>query len=179
MRFWRCLLVVVLAGLALAGCGPSVPTTPSPSAAIVDSSAPAYPTAAQPKLATTKLFLGPHELSTELALTGIQQQTGMMWRTNLGEMEAMLFVSPRPYQASFWMKNTVLPLSAAYIDPDGTILELHDLQPQNTNAVVAASDRIQFVLEVGQGWFERNKVGVGTVIRTGRGTLRETFFGPR
>ena len=114
---------------------------------------------------------------TELALTGVQQQTGMMFRTNMAENAGMLFVFGAPHQASFWMMNTVLPLSAAYIDPEGVIAEIHDLEPHNTNSVSAATDRIQYVLETNQGWFKRHNIGVGTVIQTERGTLRQTFLG--
>ena len=74
------------------------------------------------------------------------------------------------------MRNTVIPLSAAYIDPEGTILELHDLKPLEETPVEAGSDNIQFVLETPQGWFKKNNIGVGTVIRTERGSLQETFF---
>jgi uncharacterized membrane protein (UPF0127 family) len=91
----------------------------------------------------------------------------------------MLFVFPAPYQASFWMKNCPLPLSAAYIDPEGVILEIHDLQPHNTNSVWASSDRVQFVLEVNQGWFGRHKVTTGMVVRTEHGSLSGTFFRER
>ena len=59
------------------------------------------------------------------------------------------------------------------------ILEIHDLQPHNTNDVVAASDRVQFVLETNQGWFRRHNVGPGTVIRTERGSLADTFLRQR
>ncbi len=69
-----------------------------------------------------------------------------------------------------------LPLSAAYIDPEGRILELHDLEAQNTNSVTAGSDRVQYVLETSRGYFARKGIKPGTVIRTERGTLRETFF---
>jgi uncharacterized membrane protein (UPF0127 family) len=113
---------------------------------------------------------------TELALTGEQAQTGMMFRTNMAENAGMLFVFPAPYRASFWMKNCPLPLTAAYIDPEGVILEIHDLQPHNTNSVVASSARVQFVLEAKQGWFGRHNVTTGMVVRTERGPLRETFF---
>jgi uncharacterized membrane protein (UPF0127 family) len=88
----------------------------------------------------------------------------------------MLFVFPQPMQAAFWMKNTLVPLSAAYIDPEGTILEIHDLQPLNTNAVVASSFHIQYVLETKQGWFARNNVNTGMVVQTERGPLQSTFF---
>lgn len=154
----------------LGGCKPSsTATTPA---------LPPIPTAAQPRLATIKLWIGAQEMAAEMALTPLQEQTGMMFRTNMAENEGMIFVFPQPTQASFWMKNTILPLSAAYIAPDGTILEIHDLQPQDTNAVVANSDNVQFVLETKQGWFKRNNIGVGTVISTERGPLHKLFLSP-
>jgi len=66
-------------------------------------------------------------------------------------------------------------LSVAYIDTEGTILEIHDLQPLNEEPVPSKSNRIHFVLETKQGWFDRNQVSIGNVIRTEYGTLRETF----
>src|SRR5262245_10530622 len=74
----------------------------------------------QPKLQIMKLWVGAQELATELALNDRQRMTGMMFRTNLAENEAMLFVFPVPHRTSFYMKNTTVPLSAAYIDPEGT-----------------------------------------------------------
>jgi hypothetical protein len=88
----------------------------------------------------------------------------------------MLFVSSLPHATSFWMKNVPIPLSAAYIDPEGVILEIHEFKPQDTNAVASASSQIQYVLETSHGWFDRHNVRTGMVIRTERGTLRETFF---
>jgi hypothetical protein len=137
---------------------------------------PGEPTQALPRLQTLKLWVGSEELITELALTPVQQRTGMMFRTNMAENEAMLFVEGAPRQSSFWMKNVDIPLSAAYIDPEGVILEIRKLEPHNTNSVVAVSSRIQYILETRQGWFERHNVGTGAVVRTERGTLRETFF---
>ncbi len=158
------IFVAAMVGILLVGC--QKPNTIA---------APSFPEQAQPKLPTLKLWMGAEELVTELALTGIQQQTGMMFRTNIAENEAMIFVMPNPHRAAFWMKNTSVPLSAAYIDPKGVILEIHDLQPHNTNAVVAASDNVQYILETSQGWFERKKIAPGTVIRTERGSLPQTF----
>jgi uncharacterized membrane protein (UPF0127 family) len=134
---------------------------------------PPLPTRAQPKLPTTKLWLGNQELISELAMTAESQQAGMMFRTNMAENEAMLFVFAGPHRAGFWMMNTILPLSAGYIDPDGILLEIHDLQPGNTNTVLAASDRIQFVLEVNQGWFQRHNISTGTLIRAQSGPLKQ------
>ena len=126
-----------------------------------------------------KLWLGAEEMVAELALTSQQQQTGMMFRTDLAENAGMLFVFPVPHRASFWMKNCPLPLSAAYIDAEGVILEIHHLQAHNTNSVVASSDRVQFVLETSQGWFERHQVTTGMVVRTEHGSLVKTFFPQR
>jgi uncharacterized protein len=131
------------------------------------------PTKAQPKLPTTRLWVGPEEILAELAISGAQQQCGMMFRTNMAENEGMLFVAPAPHQASFWMMNTPLPLSIAYLDSDGIILEIHDLQPHNTNSVTAASNRVQFALEMNQGWFQRHNISTGTLVRAESGPLRD------
>ena len=167
------LLAIAVCGGCTGGCNKPAPPPAGPGAD------PGLPTAAQPKLQTMKLWLGAEEMVAELALTGEQQQTGMMFRTNLAENAGMLFVFPGPHRASFWMKNCPLPLSAAYIDPEGVILEIHDLQPHNTNSVTASSERVQFVLETNQGWFARHHVTTGMVVRTERGPLMETFFGKR
>jgi len=89
----------------------------------------------------------------------------------------MLFPLPVTQRASFWMKNCPLPLSAAYIDPEGLIVEVRELKAQDTNAVVAASSNIRFVLETSHGWFERHHVRPGMLVRSERGTLMQTFFG--
>jgi len=137
------------------------------------------PNRAQPKLPTVKLWLGSQEILAEVARAPQQLQTGMMFRTNVAESEGMLFVLPYTQQASFWMKNCLVPLSIGYIDPEGTIQEIHDLAPNNTNTVLSASANIRFALEVSQGWFDRNRVVTGMVIRTERGSLPETFLGRR
>ena len=168
----RLVLIGLITAAAVAGCNKS----PVPPPAAAAASGPALPTRAQPKLQTLRLWLGAAELTTELALTDEQVMTGLMFRTNMDEMAGMIFVFPRPHQVAFWMKNCPLPLSCAYITPDGAIAEIHDLQAQDTNSVVANSDQIQFVLEVNQGWFARHHVPTGTFVRTERGTLRETFF---
>jgi len=170
----RLLLIGLIAVAALAGCNKSS----SPPPPVAAASGPPLPTRAQPRLRTIRLWLGAAELTTEMALTDEQVMTGMMFRTNMDEMAGMIFVFPRPYQAGFWMKNCPLPLSCAYMTPDGAIAEIHDLQSQDTNAVVADSHQIQFVLEVNQGWFVRHHVEKGTFVRTERGTLQETFLHP-
>jgi hypothetical protein len=169
------ILTVLLAASLLAGCKKTETTAPASPA-----SAPAVenrlPTQAQPKLPTIKIYLGAEKLDAELAHTAEQEQTGMMFRTNILETDAMLFVLPVQQRASFWMKNCPESLSAAYIGPDGVIEEIHHLEKQDTNPVIAAADNIQFVLEVKDGWFVRHNIGTGTVIRTENGSLAETFL---
>ena len=131
----------------------------------------------QPKLPGIKIYLGAKELNAEIAMTKQQIETGMMFRTNILETEAMLFVFAQPHRTAFWMKNTLIPLSCAYIDPNGVILEIKQMQPLDERPLYANSDRVQFVLETARGWFDRNKVTVGTVVTTERGTLSQTFFG--
>jgi len=74
------------------------------------------------------------------------------------------------------MTNCPMSLSAAYIGPDGIIEEIHHLEKNDNKPVVATNDNIVFVLEVNDGWFARHNIGAGTIIRTDKGSLRETFF---
>lgn len=122
-----------------------------------------------------KLYIGPEVLNTELALKPVEIYTGMMWRTNMPEGDAMLFAFSGPEPRAFYMRNTYVPLSLAYIDPEGIIQEIHDLQPLNETPVASKSERIQFVLEVPQGWFKRHNISTGTLVRTQHGELKNTF----
>jgi hypothetical protein len=123
-----------------------------------------------------KMYLGAETLDVELALTMEQEATGMMFRTNITDTDAMIFVFPVPQRASFWMKNCPESISAAYINADGMIEEIHHLEKEDTNAVLAATTDIQYVLEVSDGWFARHNIATGAVMRTEKGTLAETFF---
>ena len=165
-------LPLVLTAALLAGCK-KAETAAAPS---VDSQ---LPTQAQPKLPTLKIYLGAETLDAELATTPREVQTGMMFRTNVTDESAMLFVFSQPFQPSFWMKNCPHSLSAAYISPDGVIQEIHHLEKYDTNSVVAASDNIQYVLEINDGWFQRHNVSTGMLVRTEIGSLQKTFFGNR
>jgi len=165
---------LLLALTLTAGCN-RTPADPSPGRA---DSAPKA-SLAQPRLPTMKLWLGAHEIVAELAVRPRERQMGMMHRTNMGTMEGMLFVFEYPSQQGFWMKNTILPLDAAYIDPEGIIQEIHPLEPLNENPVDSQSANIQYVLEMNQGWFSNHNVRVGMEVRTEKGTLRQTFFGRR
>jgi uncharacterized protein len=129
----------------------------------------------QPKLPVLKLWVGTNQVSAEIASTLIQIQTGMMFRTNMAEMEGMLFVFPQPQQVAFYMRNTLIPLSCAYIDREGTILETFEMQPLNETAIPSKSHEVQYVLEMKQGWFDRHGIKPGVVVSTERGTFPQTF----
>lgn len=135
-----------------------------------------YPKEAQPKLKTVVLYVGAKEVITEMAVTPKQQETGMMWRTEMGEDEGMIFVSPRPRPHAFWMKNTLVPLSIAYIEADGTISSIHDMQPKDENNTPSKSQTVVYALEMNQGWFEKNGIGEGVIVATEHGALKDYFF---
>ncbi len=122
-----------------------------------------------------KMFLGAEIIDAELALSDEQIHTGMMYRSNILETDTMLFDLRLPQRANFWMKNCPESISAAYINADGVIEEIHHLEKNDTNGVEAASEDIRFVLETSDGWFARHHIEPGTIIRTEKGSLRETF----
>jgi hypothetical protein len=163
--------LLLLAAALIAGCDQS--NAPQPKPATLED---LLPKQAQPKLRTIKLYLGAEVLEAELALSPQEIMTGMMFRTNIQETDAMLFLLPYPQRASFWMKNCPESLSAAYITTDGVIAEIRRLEANNTNSVLAGTDNIRFVLETKEGWFARRNLGPGTVIRTEKGSLAETFL---
>jgi uncharacterized membrane protein (UPF0127 family) len=175
MRLFIRTSILLLLATGLAGCG-KTPTANSGGGIPEIDPKYGHLTHAQPKLPTVKVWLGGEELTAEIAREQLQIATGMMYRTNLAETEAMIFVFPYPAQKSFYMRHCTVPLSAAYIEPDGTIAEIVDLQPGEETPVVSKSTNLQFVLEVPQGWFQRHHINPGVLIRTERGTLAETFF---
>jgi uncharacterized membrane protein (UPF0127 family) len=164
------LIPLLLAATLLAGCKKTETSAAPPS---LDDQ---LPKQAQAKLPTMKIYLGAETLDAELALTPIQEETGMMFRTNIQDTDAMIFVLPTTQRANFWMMHCPESISAAYISPDGVIQEIHHLEKNDTNGVVAATDNIRFVLETSDGWFTRHNIGAGTVIITEKGSLAETFL---
>lgn len=175
---WGGGLLALLAVTLLTACGNSTNTTnnAAPPAKPEIDPLRGHLTHAQPKLPTLKVWLGREELITEIATQPVQIATGMMFRTNLAENEAMLFVFGGPGPKNFYMRNCTVPLSAAYIEPDGKIAEIVDLQPGDEIGVQSKTSNLQFVLEVPQGWFQRHNVSTGAVVRTERGSLLQTFF---
>lgn len=181
-RFSAIMLLAGFAVLVLVGCHNPAQTTSRDESVIstnsnVATNDPGEPTEAQPKLPTVKLYVGAAEMDAELCTTPREVQTGMMFRKTMGTNDGMLFTLFYPQRASFWMKNCYIPLSVAYIGPDGVIEEIHPLQVMDITPVLSATnnDNIQFALETPQGWFDAHHVTTGMVVRTERGSLQDTF----
>jgi len=126
-------------------------------------------------LPVVKLLAGGKELKAEIARTPSQRETGLMCRQVLGEDEGMLFLFEAPEQAALYMKETYIPLSCAFIDSGGVILEIRDMEPLDETPVASVSSQVRFALEVNRGWFERNKIGPGMPVRTEKGDLLSLF----
>ena len=107
-----------------------------------------------------KLQAGMHQMDVQLALTPDQRQIGLMYRAEMPQHEGMLFVFEQPAPQCFWMKNTLLPLTAAFVADDGTIVNLVDMQPQTTDSHCSAKP-VRFVLEMNQGWFAKKSIKAG------------------
>lgn len=116
--------------------------------------------AAQPRLAALTLQAGMHNIRAEVARTPMQTQTGMMFRQQMGANEGMLFVFDQAERRCFWMKNTLLPLSIAFIADDGSIVNLADMQPRSEESHCAA-EPVRFALEMNQGWFAKRGIKPG------------------
>ena len=103
-------------------------------------------------------------VKAEIARTSEEHSKGFMFRKKVNDGEGMLFVFERDEVRSFWMKNTSVPLSIAYIASNGRIVEIRDLQPHDETPV-RSSRSVRYALEVPQGWFDRAGVRPGDIVR--------------
>jgi uncharacterized membrane protein (UPF0127 family) len=103
---------------------------------------------------------GPVQVEAELARTEAERTTGLMFRTSLEDGRGMLFIFDRDEVLSFWMKNTLIPLSIAYIAYDGTITDIRDMYPGDLRGV-GSSRSVRYALEAPQGWFGRAGIRTG------------------
>jgi uncharacterized membrane protein (UPF0127 family) len=117
----------------------------------------------QPKLPTTPLTIGIHVVQAELAVTPEQQATGMMFRTSMGTNEGMLFVNDDAGVRCFWMRNTLVPLTIAFIADDGTIVNTADMEPRSEKSHCSAQP-VRFALEMNLGWFAKRGIKPGAKI---------------
>ena len=116
---------------------------------------------AQVALPSVTLNVAGKAVTAEVADEPDERRSGLMFRDSLAADSGMLFVMPRPERAAFWMKNTTLPLSVAYISPGGVIVEIHDLEPLDEKPVPSAFPNIAYALEMKQGWFAENGILAG------------------
>ncbi|MDR0376971.1 MAG: DUF192 domain-containing protein [Spirochaetaceae bacterium] len=105
-------------------------------------------------------------IRAELARTDPERSQGLMNRTSLADGEGMLFIFERDQIVSFWMKNTRIPLSIAFILTDGRIIEIRDMQPLDITSI-SSTRSVRYALEVPQGWFARAGLNVGDYLRLG------------
>lgn len=117
----------------------------------------------QMNLNRVALSIGMHRIDVQLALSPEQRQIGLMWRKAMPTHEGMLFVFEQPSQQCFWMKNTLMPLTAAFIDDDGTIVNLVDMKPQTLDPHCSAKP-VRYVLEMNAGWFAKKNIKAGSKI---------------
>ncbi|MBR4159390.1 MAG: DUF192 domain-containing protein [Spirochaetia bacterium] len=111
-------------------------------------------------LQTQVIKINQWEITVETADTLESQEKGLMGRESMDEDHGMLFVYERDAKKSFWMKNTKIPLSIAYIAADGTIREIYDMEPLSTRTVDSRYS-VRYALEVNQGAFERHGIKAG------------------
>ena len=120
--------------------------------------------AQQPPLPTVQLGAGMHLIRAEVADRDATRATGLMHRTALAPNGGMLFVFDAAAVHCMWMKNTPLPLSVAFIDASGAIVNIADMQP-HTEVSHCAAQPARFALEMAQGWFAERGIRAGTRLR--------------
>jgi uncharacterized membrane protein (UPF0127 family) len=107
------------------------------------------------------LTAGMHLIQAQVATTPQQQAMGLMHRKEMSANEGMLFIFEQATRQCFWMQNTLLPLTAAFLADDGTIVNLADMKPQTTESHCSAQP-VRFVLEMNQGWFAKRGLKAGS-----------------
>jgi uncharacterized membrane protein (UPF0127 family) len=115
-------------------------------------------------LRTVDLVVGGVTLRAEVAEDEQSRAMGLMFRDSLAEDRGMLFIFDVPRQASFWMKNTKIPLSIAFLGGDRVISEEKSMRPYDETLIQSRSDKISYAIEVNAGWFDRHQVKPGAKV---------------
>ena len=136
----RALLTLLFSGLALSALAQDTPQT---------------------NLPRIKLQAGMYQIDAQVAQAPDQRSIGLMFRKEMPQHEGMLFVFEQPATQCFWMKNTLLPLTAAFVADDGTIVNLADMKPQTTDSHCSEKP-VRIVLEMNQGWFAKKGLKAGS-----------------
>jgi uncharacterized membrane protein (UPF0127 family) len=122
------------------------------------------PNGGQPQsLPVVPIHIGSATLKTEIASTAQEGEIGLMYRSSMPDNNGMLFVLPVG-TAQFWMKNTLIPLSIAFLDKNGTVLELHDMKAMDTSITRSDSDQVAYAIETNLHWFDLNGIKPGMKI---------------
>jgi uncharacterized protein len=117
------------------------------------------------RFATTTLTAGMHVVKAEIARTDAQRAQGLMFRDSLPGNAGMLFVYDAPARQCMWMKNTPLPLSVAFLDADGKIVNIADMQPQTLDSHCSTQGvPVAYALEMNEGWFRQRHIKPGMKI---------------
>lgn len=111
-----------------------------------------------------ELTAGIHRIQAEVAHTEAQRQQGLMHRTYMAINQGMLFVFPQPQRVCMWMRNTFLPLSVAFLDAQGKIINIADMQPRS-DTTHCADAPARYALEMNQGWFAAKGIAAGAAIQ--------------
>ena len=119
--------------------------------------------AQQAQLPLLELFAGMHRIEAEVAATSDSRQVGMMQRTIMAPQRGMLFVFPEVAKHCMWMRNTLLPLSVAFLDESGRIINVEDMQPKTENNHCSTKPA-RYALEMNLGWFRSRGLGAGLAI---------------
>jgi uncharacterized membrane protein (UPF0127 family) len=117
-------------------------------------------------LPAVPLQAGMHLIRAQLAQSPEQRQTGLMFRREMPANEGMLFVFEAPSPQCFWMRNTLLPLSIAFLADDGTVVNVEEMQAQTDDSHCSAKP-VRYALEMNKGWFERRGIKPGARITGG------------
>jgi len=115
------------------------------------------------KFPVISLNAGMHLIKAEVASTEAQREQGLMFREHLGPNEGMVFLFHAPAGVCMWMKNTPLPLSVAFIDRDGRIVNIETMKPQSLDSH-CAKQPVYYALEMQEGWFKQRNIKAGSVI---------------
>ena len=119
--------------------------------------------AQQASFGSTKLTAGMHLIKAEVAANDPQRQQGLMFREKMDSNSGMVFVFDQSNTQCMWMKNTLLPLSVAFIDDDGKIVNIEDMQPQTLDSHCSKKP-VRYALEMNLGWFKQKNIKPGTTI---------------
>ena len=114
----------------------------------------------QMDLQRVQLSAGMHRIDAQVARTPEQRSTGLMWRKQMPQHEGMLFVFDAPSMQCFWMKNTLLPLSIAFLADDGAVVNVAEMKPQTEDSH-CSTQPVRYVLEMNQGWFAKKGIKPG------------------